>query len=55
MSLFQTTLYLDYLAPLPKQNVLATAGINCTIILPLSDVVEDCSVVQVQQLQMLYH
>jgi len=33
---------------------LATAGIHCTISPPLSDVMEDCSIVRVQQLQMLY-
>jgi len=30
---------------------LATAGIDCTISLPLSRAMEDCSIVRVQQLQ----
>jgi len=38
----------------PKMS-LVTAGIYCTISPALSVVVEDCSIVWVQQLQMLYH
>ena len=42
--------------PLSNQMFLATAGICCTISPPLSGVMEDCSIVRVQQLQlMLYH
>jgi len=33
---------------------LATAGIYCFISPPLSGAMEDCSIVRVQQLQMLY-
>jgi len=32
-----------------------TARIYCTISAPLSGAMEDCSIVRVQQLQMLYH
>jgi len=40
----------------PKMSLasLATAEIYCTTSLPLSRAMEDCSIVQVQQLQMLY-
>jgi len=34
---------------------LTTAKIYCTISAPLSGAMEDCSMVQVQQLQILYH
>jgi len=39
-------------APLSKQKCLATAGIYSAISSPLSDAMEDCSVVGVQGLQM---
>jgi len=41
-------------APLSQKMSLATAGIYCTTSLPLSRVTEDSSIVQVQQLQILY-
>jgi len=41
-------------ASIQTKMSLATAGIYCTINPPLSGAVEDCSIVRVRQLQMLY-